>query len=349
MRLEPELPERLDFAPDFLAALERLVEVLPVLALFALDFLAREVFAVDFFAADFFEVERAALFPERVFEEDFRDDDFFAPPEEARPRAEAPLRGVFLAPRELFPLPLLAAFPVDFFFLATLCSSSPGFAGARDHTIPKVPNRDGERVQITPLASGLRIEIGPLVRRRRERLRLLGVAAALLTATLFGGARLVSAWDSGLRKGDFSELPLSALLALSIAVGLSTPFALLGLSALAFAEETVVVGPEEIVIETAVFERITRTRIARRDLDCWRETFVPLPPWWTWAVERLAARAGGRLLPLAGMAGPKEKRRIASALARATGKPIVRDFGRVRAPEDGRAGIPGPIRDKISR
>jgi len=210
-----------------------------------------------------------------------------------------------------------------------------------------VPNRDGERVQITPLASGLRIEIGPLVRRRRDRVRLLGVAAALLTATLFGGARLVSAWDSGLRKGDFSDLPLSALLALSIAVGLSTPFALLGLSALAFAEETVVVGPEEIVIETAVFERITRTRIARGDLDCWRETFLPLPPWWTWAVERLAARAGGRLLPLAGMAGPKEKRRIAAALARATGKPIVRDFGRVRETEEDSG--PGAIRDKISR
>ncbi|MCA1581885.1 MAG: hypothetical protein LC796_10940 [Acidobacteria bacterium] len=335
---------------DIPAAPERLVEDddVPPLDLIPVDFLAPDDFALDFFAPDFFAVERAVFLPERVPEEDFRADDFFAPPEEARPRAEAPLRIVFFAPPELFPLPLLAAFPADFFFLATLCSSSPGFRRCPDHTIPKVPNRDGERVQIMPLASGLRIEIGPLVRRRRDRLRLLGVAAALLTATLFGGARLVSAWDSGLRKGDFSDLPLSALLALSIAVGVSTPFALLGLSALAFAEETVVVGPDEIVIETAVFERITRTRIARDGLECWRETFVPLPPWWTWAVERLAARAGGRLLPLAGMAGPKEKRRIAEALARATGKPIVRDFGRHRETEEVSGGS-GEIRDKIPR
>jgi hypothetical protein len=32
--------------------------------------------------------------------------------------------------------------------------------------------------------------------------------------------------------------------------------------------------------------------------------------------------------PLAGAAGPKEKRRIGLALARATGKPLVGDFGR---------------------
>jgi len=161
-------------------------------------------------------------------------------------------------------------------------------------------------------------------------------------ATLFGGARLVSAWDSGLRKGDFSDLPLPALLALSIAVGLSTPFALLGLSALAFAEETVEVGPNEITIDTVVFETVRRKRIPRGDLVCWRETFVPLPPWWTWAVERLAARAGGRLLPLAGMAGPKEKRRIAAALSRATGKPIVRDFGRLREIEEAPGGGADP-------
>ncbi len=173
------------------------------------------------------------------------------------------------------------------------------------------------------------------------------MAAALLLATLFGGARLVSAWDSGLRKGDFADLPLSALLALSVAVGLSTPFALLGLSALAFAEETIEVGPDAITIETAVFENVRRHRILRSDLDCWRETFVPLPPWWTWAVERLAARAGGRLIPLAGMAGPKEKRTIAAALSRATGKPIVRDFRRLREIEDPPAAT--PIRDKISR
>lgn len=189
-------------------------------------------------------------------------------------------------------------------------------------------NRDGERVVILPLSSGLRIEIRPLVRRRKDRLRLIAVAAALLGAAFFGGARLAGAWEAGLRKGDFADLPLPVLAALTVAVCLSTPLALLGLSALAFAEETVEVGPDEIVISTAAFERTTVRRIPRADLECWRETFLPLPPWWTWAVERLAARARGRMLPLAGMAGPREKKRIASALALATGKPVVRDFGR---------------------
>ena len=194
------------------------------------------------------------------------------------------------------------------------------------------PN-DG-RVRITPLASGLLVEIRPLVERRRDRLRLALAAAALVGAAFFGGARLAGAWDSGLRKGDFSDLPLPVLVALSIAVGVSTPLALVGLAALAFAEETIEVDLDRIVIRTAAFEKTTVRTIRRDELECWRSTYLPLPPWWTWAVERLAARAGGRLTSLAGMAGPGEKRRIARALARATGKPILRDFGRLQTPPD---------------
>lgn len=189
-------------------------------------------------------------------------------------------------------------------------------------------NRDGERVRITPLPSGVRVEIRPLVRRRRDRVRLLLVAAVLVAAAFFGGARLASAWEATLKKGDSSELPLPVLALLSVAVGVSTPLALVGLAALAFAEETVDVESDEIVIRTQAFERTTVRRIRREELECWRETLLPLPPWWTWAVERLAARSGGHLTPIAGMAGPREKRRIARALARATGKPVVRDFGR---------------------
>ena len=192
-------------------------------------------------------------------------------------------------------------------------------------------NRDGERVRITPLPSGVRVEIRPLVRRRRDRIRLLLVAALLVAAAFFGGARLASAWEATLRKGDSSELPLPVLALLSVAVGVSTPLALVGLAALAFAEETVEVESEEIVIRTQAFERTTVRRIRREELECWRETLLPLPPWWTWAVERLAARSGGRLTPIAGMAGPREKRRIARALARATGKPLVKDFRRQAA------------------
>lgn len=189
-------------------------------------------------------------------------------------------------------------------------------------------NRDGERVRITPLPSGLLIEIRPLVRRRRDRVRLLLIALLLLAAAFLGGARLASAWEAGLRKGDFSDLPLPILAGLTIAIGVSTPLTLLGLAALSFAEETVEVGGNEIVIRTAAFERTRVYRIPRSELECWRQTLLPLPPWWTWAVERLAARSGGRLTPIAGMAGPKEKRRIGAALARATGVPLIRDFGR---------------------
>lgn len=189
-------------------------------------------------------------------------------------------------------------------------------------------NRDGERVRITPLPSGLLVEIRPLVRRRRDRLRLLLVAGLLLVAAFLGGARLASAWEAGLRKGDFSDLPLPILAGLTIAIGISTPLTMLGLAALAFAEETIEVDGNEIVIRTAAFEKTRVYRIPRAELECWRQTLLPLPPWWTWAVERLAARSGGRLTPIAGMAGPREKRRIGLALARATGVPLVRDFGR---------------------
>src|ERR1700674_2582569 len=164
-------------------------------------------------------------------------------------------------------------------------------------------NRDAGRVLITPLPSGLHIEIRPLVRRQRDRLRLSPTAGALVGAGFFGGIRLACAWEAGLHKGDFGDFPFPLLAVLTAAVGLAAPLALLGLAALAFAEETVDVRPDEIVIETTAFERTTVRRIYRAELECWRETFLPLPPWWTWAVERLAAPARGRVLPLARLAG----------------------------------------------
>lgn len=181
---------------------------------------------------------------------------------------------------------------------------------------------------MTPRPSGLLIEIRPLVRRRRDRIRLLLVASLLVAAAVFGGARLARAWETGLRRGNFGDLPLPVLAVLTFAIGLSTPLVLAGMTALAFAEETVEIDADEIVIRTSAFEGTRERRLRRSDLECWRVTLLPLPPWWTWAVRRLAARAGGRLIPLAGMTGPKEKRRIAEALSRATGKPVVGDFGR---------------------
>ena len=178
--------------------------------------------------------------------------------------------------------------------------------------------------------SGLRVEIRPLVRTRAGRIRLATVGVAVLAAALFGAFRLANSWETGLKRASFGDLPLPVLVALTLAVGVSTPAALVGLAALAFAEETIEVGPETILIRTTAFER-TRIRLIPLDaLECWRETYLPLPPWWTWSVSRLAARAGGKLTPLAGAAGPREKRAIAATLSHATGKPLINDFGRTR-------------------
>ena len=195
----------------------------------------------------------------------------------------------------------------------------------------RLPDRDRTRIVVSSGPDGLKVEIRPLARTRRGRRRLATVAILLLGSALFGAARLAQAWEAGLKKGDFGDFPLPLLAALTVAVGLFAPLAVVGLAALAFAEETVEIGPDAVTISTTAFERTRVRRIPLAELECWRETLLPLPPWWTWAVERLAARWRGRLEPLAGAAGPKEKREIARILARATGKPLIGDFGKRRA------------------
>jgi hypothetical protein len=191
-----------------------------------------------------------------------------------------------------------------------------------------VSNRGNERVVIEAGTGGLRIEIRPLARTGGGRARLAAAAAVVLGAALYGTAHLAQAWESGLRKGNYDDLPLGILISLTLSVAIATPLALVGLSALAFAEETIAVGPEEVTIETATFEKTRVRRIPLHELRCWRETYLPLAPWWTWAVKRLAATVAGRLEPMAGAAGPKEKRLIGIALSRATKKPLVDDWGR---------------------
>jgi hypothetical protein len=171
---------------------------------------------------------------------------------------------------------------------------------------------------------GFEIQILPLVRTRRGRRRAAAAAALLLAASLAAAARLGQAWESGGRRG-FADLPLSLLIVLSVAVGVSTPLAVIGLAALVFAEESVHVGPESVTIRRSAFEHARVRNIPRSEIECWRQTYLPLSPWWTWAVVRLAARSGGRLEAVAAAAGPKEKRQIARALARATDRPIVTD------------------------
>jgi hypothetical protein len=185
-----------------------------------------------------------------------------------------------------------------------------------------------DRVVIAPTPGGLEVRVLPLAGRRSWRWRIALAAAVVSGAALAASIRLAGAWENGLKKGEFSDLPLPVLLLLSASVVGSTPFALAGLAALAFGEERILVSAEEIRVDTTAWEKTRTVRIPRAALECWRETRMPLPPWWTWAVTRLAARAGGRLHAVAGAAGPKEKRRIGLALAQATGKPLIADFGR---------------------
>jgi hypothetical protein len=188
------------------------------------------------------------------------------------------------------------------------------------------------RVLILPRPGGLTIEIRPLVRSRAWRRRLTAGAAVVIAASLFGISRLVPLWEASLRRGTFSDLPLPVLIFLSLAVGITTPVTLVGLAALAFVEERVDVGPSEVTVSTTAFEKTRVLTLSRGELDCWRETYLPLSPWWSWSVKRLAARSSGRIFPIAGGAGPREKRAIGLALARATGRPLVADFGRVIEP-----------------
>jgi hypothetical protein len=172
------------------------------------------------------------------------------------------------------------------------------------------------------------VRIPALAGDRWWRRRAIVVAAMVAVAAILGSLRLGRAWETAFRHGDFADLPLPLLLFLSAAVLVSAPLALVGLTALSFAEERIEAGKDAITIQTTVFERTRTETIPTSELDCWRETIWPLSPWWTWAVTRLAARASGRLHPIAGAAGPKEKRAIGLALAKATGRPLVGDFGR---------------------
>ena len=155
------------------------------------------------------------------------------------------------------------------------------------------------------------------------------LGAAVGAAALLGCYRLGQAWEAGLKRLDFGDLPLPLLVVLSLILLVAAPLSLLGLAALAFAEESIEVGRQRGHREDdGLRAHAGRAHLRRTDLECWRETYWPLPPWWTWAVKRLAARSGGRLHPIAAAAGPKEKRLIGEALAAATGLPLVGDFGR---------------------
>ncbi len=254
------------------------------------------------------------------------------------------LRGeaAFFNPRTLLRTALFAALVPFFAALRTFVFFATPSSCARlrrkpDHTIGNLSRRDGardanggrqERVAITPRPDGLLVLIQPLARGRAWRIRMAALGGAVGAAVLLGCFRLGQAWEAGLRRLDFGDLPLPILIVLSLILLVAAPLSLLGLAALAFAEESIEVDAGGVTVRRTAFEKTHVARIALGDLECWRETYWPLSPWWTWAVRRLAARSGGRLHPMAAAAGPREKRRIAEALAEATGRPLIDDFGR---------------------
>ncbi|MFN2387364.1 MAG: hypothetical protein ABR576_13940 [Thermoanaerobaculia bacterium] len=75
--------------------------------------------------------------------------------------------------------------------------------------------RQPDRVRILPRPDGLTVEIQPLVRMRGARVRLLLVTVLVLAGALVAAARLGRAWDQGLRRGTFSDLPVAVLIALT--------------------------------------------------------------------------------------------------------------------------------------
>jgi hypothetical protein len=231
---------------------------------------------------------------------------------------------VFFEAARLLPrLALLFAF-----FLATIPPRRRLLAARPDHTIGTLSKGEPPRIVVEPLAGGISIEIRPLARTRGARWRIGLLAAVVLVLALMGGARLARAWEVSLRRGAFEELPLAVLLPVTLAVGVSTPLALTGLAALAFAEERIDVTHDRVSIRSTAFEKTRVEIIPRRDLIAWVETYRPLPPWWTWAFRRLAARVGTRLVPVAGAAGHGEKRAIGLALSRATGIALIGVSGR---------------------
>src|SRR5262249_30271455 len=143
-----------------------------------------------------------------------------------------------------------------------------------DHTIATVPNRD-ERIRIDTRPEGLTVEIRPFARTRRGRGWLAAAAVVVLAAAVFGASHLADAWEAGFRAGRFTDLPLPVLIALTFTVAVSTPLAFIGISALAFAEETISVSRAEITITTAAFERVRVRRIRRPDLRGWKQTYLP--------------------------------------------------------------------------
>ena len=151
----------------------------------------------------------------------------------------AGFRGLLRLLRGLFGRFFEVFFAVFFFFATPCLLLAPTAPGDPNHTIGELEIGKGPRIAITPRAGGLTVTIPPLVQDRGWRRRMAAIALAVAATALLGACRLGLAWDSGMRRGDFGDLPLPVLVFLSLAVLVSAPLALVGLAALAFAEERI--------------------------------------------------------------------------------------------------------------
>lgn len=161
-------------------------------------------------------------------------------------------------------------------------------------------------------AAGVRIEIAPPISSGPLARRFVAAGAVIAIGSLLAIFRITSEWHHVATGRD--SVPLAALLALTAAVLVGSPLALFGLAALLFAEETLAIGPDEIVREIAVFGREDRRPLPRTSETAILWTTKPVAPWWTWTFKRLALVSGPEKMGVGATLGNSEKRELARLL-----------------------------------
>jgi hypothetical protein len=177
------------------------------------------------------------------------------------------------------------------------------------------------RLQATPL--GFEIAIDPLIRQPRWRRAAVLFGAATFGALLFAARRLFESWEHVLR--GMPDLPTAWLALLTLACFAAVPATSVGIIHLLSTEEFLTVSEDRVRREVAMAGRTVVEEWDIERLECWRRTILPLRPWWTWTVVRLAARVNGKLFPVGVATRDKEKKYLAELLARHTGRPVVTD------------------------
>jgi len=160
--------------------------------------------------------------------------------------------------------------------------------------------------------NGVRIEILPPISSPPLARRFYAAGSVIALGSILAVLRIAAEWRQVANGRD--TVPLLLLAALTAAVVLGSPFALFGLAALLFAEETLEIGSAEIVREIAVFGRESRRPLPRAGGTAVRWTTWPVAPWWTWTFKRLALVSGRERMGVGATLGNSEKRELARLL-----------------------------------